>query len=290
MSKTNAFRSFSAFVLCLCLLFALVRPGPSHTIASTQPLLDPSASDIADGAKQFDDAVRDIEVILTLDLTSEKGAKQAAAIVERNARKLANVEKKAIHAAMRATSFERGLKAEAAKRKGGADELVKELQSNPESVANIAGAEDAARAIRESLRPAAERLKKVGEALKRAAEGSEKSAGETNPEFLIASYSEPVREAANARLPLMSVSVAAFCGSYKYICDVLAYLGAWYLWGQMRVLTYPSRVNTCIVGGFQKWKDRCRNVGFYDFGLVMNAVGCDGWFVFKVNACVQELF
>jgi hypothetical protein len=285
MKQLSRMKTITALLLSLSLVAAGF--APSSTTATTNAVAPPEHPEVAEGAKQFDEAVRDIEGILTLDLTSEKGAKQAAAIIEKNAKKLAHVEKKAIHAAMRVTSFERGLKAEAAKRKGGAEELAKELEANPGSVANIAGADEAARAIRESIQPAAEKLKKVSDALLKAAEKTKISARLTSFEFQQASYSAPGITTVEG---LTSSSSTSFCGSYKYICDVLAYLGAWYLWGQMRVITYPSRVSSCIVSSYQRWRDGCRNVGFYDDGLVLSLVGCNGWFLYRVNYCVQQLF
>ena len=212
-------------ITALLLSLSLIAAGfaTSGSSANTNVVAPPDHPEVAEGAKQFDDAVRDIEGILTLDLTSEKGAKQAADIIEKNAKKLAQVEKKAIHAAMRATAFERGLKAEAAKRKGGAEELAKELQANPELVANIAGADEAASAIREAIKPAAEKLKRVAEALKKAAEKTKTSARLTSFEFQMASYSAPETSTIEG---LPSASSASVCGSYRAICDVLAYLGA----------------------------------------------------------------
>ncbi|MDQ3472110.1 MAG: hypothetical protein M3447_00085, partial [Acidobacteriota bacterium] len=220
MKQLSRTKTITALLLSLSLIAAGF--ATSGSTANTNVVVPPDHPEVAEGAKQFDEAVRDIEGILTLDLTSEKGAKQAADIIEKNAKKLAQVEKKAIHAAMRATAFERGLKAEAAKRKGGAEELAKELQANPESVAKIAGADEAANAIRESIRPAAEKLKRVAEALKKAAEKTKTNARLTNFEFQKASYSAPGITTVEG---LTSSSSTSFCGSYKYICDVLAYLG-----------------------------------------------------------------
>ena len=176
MKTRNLLSKIVTWATSLCLVLALVGFAPASFTTAMGPVhidqddeLDPQ-----EGARQFDEAINEVGTILTLDLGNEEGAKKANAIFAKNARKLALAEKKAIAAALRNSAFERGLQAEAAKRAGGKNELAKELEANPQLVANIAGAEEAARAIKESTRSAAATLQRVSEAMKRAAEAKGK--------------------------------------------------------------------------------------------------------------------
>ena len=165
MKKKMILRITTACVLCLCLTL-MSTPFVSSAANSPGPLV---ANDETpeEGARQFDEGIRDVGTILNLDLSTENGIKQAAEIFKRNQKKLANFEKKALHAALRVSSFQKGLKDEAAKRKGGDTELANELESKPGAVGNIPGAEEAAEAVRQSTKPAAETLQRVAEVLKK---------------------------------------------------------------------------------------------------------------------------
>ncbi len=286
MKNSDCTRTITALLLSFSLLAGVFMPSAKVT-ANTNAFPDREHPEVAEGAKQFDEAAQEIERILTLDLSTDRGEKQATAIIEKSAKKLANVEKKVIHAGMRATSFERGLKAEAAKRKGGADELVKELQSNPESVANIPGAQEAARVMRESIKPAAEKLKRVGEALTKAAEATRKSVGLPGVNFHKAAYTEP--EPTLGSYLMMTSGPASFCGRHKLICDYLVRLAArhlvYYLSLPDQLVKYPGALSSCILSAYEKWKGGCRLS--YD-SKILNILGCNGWFVWAVGRCVED--
>jgi hypothetical protein len=170
MTRATTFRITTAWALCLCLMVMSINFAPRALItASAQPNVSLDDADVAEGARQFDEAVREVEKILSLDLTTEKGARESSRILEKNYKKLALAEKKAIQAGRKVTALTEGVKAEAAKRKGGKEELAEELKANPDKVWEIPGAQEAARAIRESIRPAGEVLKKVTATLEQAA-------------------------------------------------------------------------------------------------------------------------
>ena len=169
-TRETTLRITTALALCLCLML-MSTPFTSIAATTPGPLVNNDETP-EEGARQFDEGVRDVGTILNLDLSTENGVKQAAEIFKRNEKKLANFEKKALHAALRVSSFQKGLKDEAAKRKGGDAELANELESKPGAVGNIPGAEEAAEAIKKSTKPAAETLQRVAEALKKAGDAA----------------------------------------------------------------------------------------------------------------------
>lgn len=266
--------------MSLCLLLTPTGFVAATPTAGVIPLNQGENVTPEEGARQFDEAVRDIEGILNLDLTTEKGIKQSSAIIERNYRKLALVEKKALHAAMRVSAFQKGLKDEAAKRKGGAEELAKELEANPESVASIPGAEEAARAIRESTRPAAESLKRVGEALKQASDAAKQKDARGSLQgvmFLKAGHIEVAEAAAATALPYGQGTT--FCGPYKYICDLLARLGLYALRASVAALNAASRKAGCVVDAYRQWSSCATNTPW-------QILHCNSLFNFNVAACL----
>jgi len=237
VNKQTTFRMIIIAMLCVSLLTLTFGPVPRRVSATPEPIALTDDADVAQGASQFDEATREVQGILSLDLNTEKGVKEAAAILKRNQQKLAQVEKKALHAAMHVASFQKGLKDEAAKRKGGQEELAKALEANHELVGTIPGAQEAAEAIKESTRPAAEALKRVGDALQKAAD---KANGKP----------------ANHHATLNSVPAVepqGFCGSYGYICDLLARLGLYVLRREVSVMQMTARKVNCVLRAYNSY-------------------------------------
>lgn len=211
---------FTKSVAC-CLGLCLIVTSLSFVTVTARASVAPAMSETTDdGARQFDEGVREIESILTLDLSTERGVNQAAAILKRNEKKLANYEKKALQAAMRVDAFKKGLKDEAAKRKGGETELANELETKPGSVGNISGAEEAAEAIRRSTQPAADLLQRVADALQKAGDAAKKKAGQNGHHA-----SNKSAASTNIVTPVEPPNPALFCGTYQAICDLLTRLG-----------------------------------------------------------------
>jgi hypothetical protein len=261
MNTKATLRVTIAWALCLCLMLMSISFAPSSLSTSkAEPVANADNPDLAEGARQFDEAVRDIEGILNLDLTTEKGVRESAAILKRNEKKLAQVEKKALHAALRVSSFQKGLKDEAAKRKGGAEELAKELEANHELVGTIPGAEEAARAIRDSTRPAAEAMQRVSEALKKASASWKKKDSSGNL------HHAPSVKVSLTKTPFVIVSPrnaspASFCGSYKYICDLLVRLGLYTLRNAVAALSAVGTQASCQIYAYRRYSDCASEVG-----------------------------
>jgi len=239
MNKQKTFRMTTAAMLCMSLMTMTLSFAPTAVSATTEPIPYADDANVAQGASQFDEASRDIQGILNLDLNTEKGVKEAAAILKRNEQKLAQVEKKAIHAAMRVASFQKGLRDEAAKRKGGDEELAKALETNHDLVSTIPGAQEAAEAIKESTRPAAEALKRVSEALQKAAD---KAKG-----------SKPANHHAATLKSALAVEPQGFCGSYGYVCDLLTRLGLYVLRRQASIMQMTARKVSCVLSAYNSY-------------------------------------
>lgn len=262
-TKATTLRITTALVLCLCLMLMSISFAPQTLItASAQPNVSLDDADVAEGARQFDEGVRDIESILNLDLTTEKGVKQSAAILKRNEKKLAQVEKKALHAALRVSSFQKGLKEEAAKRKGGAEELAKELEANRELIGNIPGAEEAAKAIRDSTRPAAEALQRVSEALKKAAD--EAKAKNTPKSLHHANLRSTAQTEGDAEIEFSNPTSQSFCGQYRYICDLLTRLGLYYLRQQLALFNSVGGKANCVLIAYTAYASCSVNPPWYE--------------------------
>lgn len=244
--KTKAtLRITTAWALCLCLML-MSTPFTSIAATTPGPLVENDETP-EEGARQFDEGVRDVGTILNLDLSTENGVKQAAEIFKRNEKKLANFEKKALHAALRVSSFQKGLKDEAAKRKGGDAELANELESKPGAVGNIPGAEEAAEAIRKSTKSAAETLQRVAEALKKAGDaGKQKNAPNSHHANSKAAETDLVVVANTSS----NASPVLFCGTYQAICDLLTRVGLYVLRRQVALLQAGTRKANCVVSAY----------------------------------------
>jgi hypothetical protein len=207
------------------------------TSSANSPIADDEVT-IDEGARQFDEGVRDVGTILQLDLSTERGVKQADTILKRNAKKLAHYEKKALQAAARVESFKKGLKDEAAKRKGGDSELATELESKPGSVGNIAGAEEAAEAIKRSTKSAADILGQVSEALKNAGEAAKKK------------NEHHARSASTGVVSAVNPPNQGFCAGYQYICDLLTRLALYELRRMLAYVRVGTTKATCVLNAY----------------------------------------
>ena len=275
--KTRNLRSkIVTWATSLCLVLALVGFAPASftTAMGPVPIDQDDYLDAQEGARQFDEAINEVGTILTLDLTKEEGAKRANAIFAKNARKLALAEKKAIAAAFRNSAFERGLQAEAAKRAGGKNELARELEANPQLVANIAGAEEAARAIKESTRSAAETLQRVSETMKRAAEAKGKREGTTQSHH---------RRTMTASMPPVdrgtAIGAENLCVTYPAICQLLYRIALGYLADRLKSVTSGSMKN-CVLSAYRTWQSCVANKPVWD------VLTCNYKFGFAVNVCI----
>lgn len=276
--KTKAtLRRTMAWALCLCLV---VMSTSFTSIAATTPGL-PVDNDESpeEGAKQFDEGVRDVGTILNLDLSTENGVKQAAEIFKRNEKKLASFEKKALHAALRVASFQKGLKDEAAKRKGGDAELANELESKPGAVGNIPGAEEAAEAIKKSTKPAAETLRRVAEALKKAGDAAKQKNAPANSHHAKSKTAETGLVALANSPP--NTGPALFCGSYPYICDLLTRVGLYLLRKQVAVVQSVGRKANCVITAYAAY-GKCAIA----YLLSWDQVYCLSQLSTKLNACL----
>jgi hypothetical protein len=266
MKTRTVLKSATTWMIVMVLLLVSISFTPAPA-SNAEPAAYADEAEIAEGARQFDEAVRDIEGLLKSDLSTERGVRDAAAVLKRNEKKLAQVEKKALHAALRVAAFEKGLKDEAARRQGGAEELAKELESNHDLIGNIPGAEDAAKAIRESTRPAAETLQRVAEALKKAGdEGKAKN----NPANL---------HHANLRKN-PEPEAQGFCGSYQYICDLLAGIGQYYLRSQLRLIAATGRKASCVLNAYSSYS-ACLADHWWDLAY------CNSRLTYAVSKCLS---
>jgi hypothetical protein len=242
--KTTLRMSISSS-LALCLVLLSISFDPSST-ARAKVALSVDA-DIDDGARQFDEAVKDIESILNLDLSNEAGAKQADKIFKRNEKKLLHYEKKALQAALRSSAFEQGIKQEAAKRKGGADELARELESKPDAIGQIPGVEEAATAIKNSTKPAADTLQRVADALKKAADAAKKKNVTANQHHA-STLTVPAASAPSQ--PTTLKSPESFCLAHPEICTLLTKLGLSYLRSAVAGLYSTGVQAKCVVNAY----------------------------------------
>ena len=277
MKERNVLTKIITWALSLCMILALVGfvPASLTTATSPHPIDQDDDLDPQEGARQFDEAINDVGTILTLDLTKEEGAKKANAIFAKNARKLALAEKKAIAAALRNSAFERGLQAEAAKREGGKKALAKELEANPELVASIAGAEEAARAIKESTRPAIETLQRVSEALKKAADAKGNRDGTSQ------GHHSRAAKTANA-FPIehgTSIEAENLCVTQPAICQLLYRIALGYLADRLRSVTSGSMKN-CVLSAYKTWQSCTAGKSVWDILI------CNYKFGFAVNVCI----
>jgi len=251
MNKHVTIRLMTARAVCLCLISMTLSFVPAATLrARPESMAYLDDLDIDQGSSQFDEAAREIQGILNLDLNTEKGVKVAAAILKRNERKLAQFEKKALHAAMRVGTFQKALRDEAAKRKGGAEELAKELEANHDLIGTLPGAQEAAEAIKESTRPAAETLQRVSEALKKAAD---EASAKNKPANLN-----------HAKLKVERATEAqGFCGSYQYVCDLLTRLGLYYLRRSLSNVQMTGRKVSCVLSAYATYGS-CATTHWWD--------------------------
>lgn len=260
MNKNNNLRMTTTWTLCLCLMVTTF----GFTLHTSEAKADPTpgeVDDISQGASQFDEATRDIQGILNLDLNTERGVREAASILKRNERKLAQAERKALHAAMKVTSFQKGLKDEAAKRKGGAEELARELEANHDLVGTIAGAQEAAEAVKASTKPAAETLRRVSEALQKAADAARAKNKPANLHHAdLRSPAEP--------------AVDNFCGSYQYICDLLSRLGLYYLRRTLSEIQLTQRKTNCVVKAYAAY-GTCAATHWWDLAACSSRLSAD---------------
>ena len=240
-----------AWTVSFCLIFGAVSFVPFTSIAATtpSPVLDDESPD--EGARQFDEGVRDVGTILNLDLSTENGVRQAAEIFKRNEKKLAKFEKKALQAAMRVASFQKGLKGEASKRKGGDAELATELESNPGAVGKIPGAEEAAEAIKSSTKPAAETLQRLAEVFKKAGDAAKQKHAPAKSHHAKSKNSETGSPAiAN---PSSNISPELFCASYQYICDILTRAALYRLRATLAAIHTGTRKANCVVSAYSSY-------------------------------------
>ena len=212
-------RLMMAAVFALTLIFPALPFATPTTNADVAPTMD---TDIDDGARQFDEAVKDVETILSLDLSNEAGARQADKILRRNEKKLEHYQNKALQAALRSAAFEKGIKQEAAIRKGGAEELARELESNPNAVGTIPGAEEAAEAIKNSTKDGAQKLKRIAEALQKAADTAKNNHAPVNQHHARLKIDDSSNHESSA-------SPELFCSAYPQICIVLTMVSRYYL-------------------------------------------------------------
>jgi hypothetical protein len=266
MPKRILFTKSLAWTITLCLI---------GTSMSFVPLTVGAAAETPEeGARQFDEGVRDVESILKLDLSTEQGVNQAVAILKRNEKKLANFEKKALHAALRVEAFKKGLKDEAAKRKGGDAELAAELESKPGSIGNIPGADEAAEAIRRSTQPAADLLQKVAGALQKAGDDAKKKHGGNGHHSSKTSVPSPAVETS-----VEPVNPALFCGTYQAICDLLTRLGLYVLRRELSYIQAVGRKADCVKNAYASYGN-CLITHWWD------AAYCGARLASQVNICL----
>lgn len=240
-------RIFGRTVACTLSVILLAVSIIPLAASATNPVSALDDNDTPEeGARQFDEGVRDVERVLSLDLSTEKGINQAAEILKRNEKKLAKFEKKALQAALRVEAFKKGLKSEAAKRKGGDAELANELESKPATVGSIPGAEEAAEAIKRSTRPAADVLQRVSDALKKGGDALKAKSGNRHHATMKTFETELESVESSATTP----NPQLFCGSYQYICDLLTRLGLFYLRRQIAILRAGTRKANCVVNAY----------------------------------------
>jgi len=270
----TAFRMTIASSLALCLILISITFGPSNAKAEVALTVD---ADIDDGARQFDEAVKDIETILTLDLSNEAAAKQATNILKRNEKKLAHYEKKALQAAKRSSTFEKGIKQEAQKRKGGATELAEELRTKPDAIEQIPGAEEAAEAIKNSTKPAADVLQRVSEAFSQAADKIKKKHAHANLR-----HDQSLTSVSGSEVSALptAMSPVGFCGPYARICDLLRKLGYSYLRQAVSELADVGLKELCVVGAYGTYL-ACVVTSPFDL------LNCASKFASRVSNCLR---
>jgi hypothetical protein len=151
-----------AWMLVLSLTLTTLTFSPTLVVSVGAETL----AEIDTRARQYDNAIREIEGTLSLNLSTAAGAAQANEIIKRNLPYLKFCTAKGLSIALRNSTFLAGIKTLVAKQ--GAANVAKALNSDPESVMRIAGAEEAASAVRLAMRSASARLKRVSDVLKNA--------------------------------------------------------------------------------------------------------------------------
>jgi len=274
MSKRTLFTKTVAGGIGLCLI---VTSMSFVTLTARASVEAPVLETVEDGARQFDEGVREVESILKMDLSTEQGVKQAAAILKRSEKKLAHYEKKALQAALKVEAFKKGLKDEAAKRKGGETELASELESKPGSVGDIPGADEAAEAIRKSTKPAADVLQTVADALQKAGDAAKKKYGQNGHHASKSSLPCPIVETSN-----QPVNSALFCGSHQPICELLTRLGLRILRQQLEALQSIGRKADCVEDAYFSYGSCVLN-NWWDTAY------CAARLANRVNICIRYI-
>lgn len=271
MPKRIRFTKSLAWTITLSLIVTSMSFVPLTARAAVEP---PIFETPEEGARQFDEGVRDVESILKLDLSTEQGVNQAAAILKRNEKRLAKHEKKALQAALRVEAFKKGLKDEAAKRKGGETELANELESKPDSVGNIPGADEAAEAVRRATKPAADVLQRVADALQKAGDEAKKKHGGNGHHASKTSIPSPAVETS-----VEPVNPALFCGTYQAICDLLSRLGLYYLRRHLEVIQAVGRKADCVKNAYASYGN-CLITRWWDTAF------CGARLALNINTCL----
>jgi hypothetical protein len=266
---------FTRSVACTITLCLIVTSMSFVTLTAGANFEPPILETTEEGARQFDEGIRDVESILTLDLSTERGVNQAAAILKRNEKKLANYEKKALQSVLRVEAFKKGLKDEAGKRKGGDAELATELESKPGSVGNIPGAEEAAEAIRRSTKPAADLLQRVADALQKAGDEAKKKHGQNGHHTSKTVILPPTLDRSGE-----PVNPALFCASYQAICDMLTRVGLYYLRRSVDAVLTGTAKAGCVVNAYVSYNG-CIITHWWDTAYCVSRLAS------SVNICLR---
>jgi hypothetical protein len=149
MNPMKVLRQILVWSLCLCL--AVVSFGRTPSRATTVYANEAINKWLAD-ARTFDNSIRDLEAILSFDLSAEKGMQQAFEILTRNEQGLTLAPAKAQSGGLQAAAFKKAIEDEA--RKKGANEFADELRKNNGIVGSLPGAEEAAKAMMAAMEPA----------------------------------------------------------------------------------------------------------------------------------------
>jgi hypothetical protein len=246
-------------------------------------------------AQQFDAAIKEIEGILRLDLSTKEGSEQAEKIIKRNERKMDFAKAKIASASLKFPAFRKAVEEEA-KKYGGNEKFAEAFNRDASIAKGIPGLQEVAKEMEAGIQPAITILKRVQAAFEKHAK---KQDGQTssmrfdsptgNYFFAKAAYTptacaiEPTAMSFSAR--------ANFCQSLgisvsKSICNIIAgvimvFIGA--------IAAHLDCINPCIDSAISKRVTCHQNANKFPFPVnVIARNSCDETFVKRVTTCLVD--
>lgn len=160
-------------LIALTLALTLSMASTSHIAVRSKPLATNPVDNTAiekwkQEAQQYDAAIREIEGILRLNLTTKEGSDEAERILDRNIQKLHFAKAKIASGSLKFASFKNAVEEESAKR-GGNEKFARAIKSDASLARNIRGIQEVARGMEAEIQPSILILRRVADAFAKAA-------------------------------------------------------------------------------------------------------------------------